>query len=361
MISIRNLTKSFGDNLVLKDISVDIEDGEVAVIIGPSGCGKSTFIRCINLLEQPDSGQIFIGGEEITKKGVNIDCVRMKLGMVFQSFNLFSHLTVLENVILAPVEVLKIPLKQAVKEAMEYLEMVGMANRADFMPSQLSGGQKQRVAIARCLAMHPEAILFDEPTSALDPTMIDEVLSVVRKLAQRGLTCVIVTHEMNFAKNIATKVYYMDEKGIYESGTPEEIFEKPKREKTKIFINKLKVFSGEYAASEIDLYEVLGQVSQYCLKYDMNKRETNRITVICEEYLAYLMARRTSGERITIFLKYNENDRSKEIVFKDNFPPGNHFEKEDFDEVSERLIKGLTKSLVYQRIDGQNVFELKMD
>lgn len=361
MISIRNLSKSFGDNLVLKDISVDFEDGEVAVIIGPSGCGKSTFIRCINLLEQPDSGQIFIGGEEITKKGVNIDSVRMKIGMVFQSFNLFSHKTVLENVILAPVEVLKIPLKQAIREAMEYLEMVGIANRADHMPSQLSGGQKQRVAIARCLAMRPEAILFDEPTSALDPTMTDEVLSVIRKLVHRGLTCVIVTHEMNFARNIATKVYYMDEKGIYESGTPEEIFENPKREKTKIFINKLKVFSGEYLASEIDLYEVLGQVSQYCLKYDMTKRETNMITVICEEYLAYLMARRESGEKITIFLKYNENDRSKEIVFKDTFPPGNHFEKEDFDEVSKRLIQGLTKSLVYRRTDGQNVFELKMD
>ncbi|ATW26862.1 hypothetical protein DCMF_20715 [Candidatus Formimonas warabiya] len=360
MISIRNLSKSYGDNLILKDISVDIEDGAVIAIIGPSGCGKSTFIRCLNLLEQPDSGQIFIGAAEITKKGVNIDAVRQKLGMVFQSFNLFSHKTVLENVILAPMKVLKLSQEQAVRDALEYLEMVGIANRADHLPSQLSGGQKQRVAIARCLAMHPEVILFDEPTSALDPTMVDEVLSVIRKLVRSGLSCIIVTHEMNFAKNVATKVFYMDEKGIYESGTPSDIFERPQREKTKIFINKLKVFSGEYKLSEIDLYEILRQVTEYCLKYDMNKRETNKITLICEEYVTNLMKRRVSDERIAIFLRYNENDDSKEIMFKDNFSPENHFESPDFDEMSVLLIKGFTKSVEYRRENGQNVFELKL-
>jgi polar amino acid transport system ATP-binding protein len=223
MISIRNLYKSYGDNLVLENISVDIEDDEVVAIIGPSGCGKSTFIRCINLLEQPDSGQIFIGGEEITKKGADIEAIRRRLGMVFQSFNLFSHKTVLENIILAPMNVLKMPQKQAVREAMEYLEMVGISNRADHMPDQLSGGQKQRVAIARCLAMHPEVILFDEPTSALDPTMVDEVLSVIRKLVKSGLSCIIVTHEMNFARNAATTVFYMDDRGIYEKRAPAQI------------------------------------------------------------------------------------------------------------------------------------------
>jgi polar amino acid transport system ATP-binding protein len=359
-ISIRNLSKSYGGNLVLKDVNVDIEDGEVIAIIGPSGCGKSTFIRCINLLEQPDAGQIFIENEEITKKGADIDVIRRKLGMVFQSFNLFSHKTVLENVILAPMNALKLPQEQAVEEAMEYLEMVGIANRADHMPNQLSGGQKQRVAIARCLAMHPEIILFDEPTSALDPTMVDEVLSVIRKLVKNGLSCIIVTHEMNFARNVATKVFYMDEKGIYESGTPSDIFDHPQKEKTKIFIKKLKVFTGEYAVGEIDLYEIMRQVTEYCLKYDMSKRETNRINLICEEYVTYLMGHESSGERITISVQYNENDNSKEVIFKDNFPAGNHFEREDFDEVSAMLIKGFTKYVEYRRMDGQNVFQLKL-
>jgi len=360
MISIRNLSKSYGDNLIFKDINVDIEDGEVVAVIGPSGCGKSTFIRCINLLEQPDSGQIFIGDQEITKKGADLDSIRRKLGMVFQSFSLFSHLTVLENVILAPVHVLKMNRKQAVREALEYLELVGIANRADHLPDQLSGGQKQRVAIARCLAMHPEVILFDEPTSALDPTMVDEVLSVIRKLVRKGLTCVIVTHEMNFARNIATKVLCMDEQGIYESGTPSEIFDHPKKEKTKIFINKLKVFTGEYALAEIDFYEVMKQVTEYCLKYDMSKRETNKINLICEEYVTYLMKRKVSGEMLTISVRYNENDNSKEIMFKDNFPPENHLESENFDELSATLIRGMASSVAYRRVAGQNVLELKL-
>ncbi|MGE5543729.1 MAG: ATP-binding cassette domain-containing protein [Bacillota bacterium] len=360
MISVRNLYKSYGDNLILKDVSVDIDDGEVVAIIGPSGCGKSTLIRCINLLEQPDSGQIFIGKDEITQRGANIDAIRRKMGMVFQSFNLFSHLTVLENVILAPVNVLKIPQKQAVREAMEYLEMVGVANRADHMPDQLSGGQKQRVAIARCLAMHPEVVLFDEPTSALDPTMVDEVLSVIRKLVKTGLSCIIVTHEMNFARGVATQVFYMDEQSIYEKGTPAEIFDNPKREKTRIFINKLKVFSGEYNLKDLDFYDIMRSVNEYCSKYDMSKRETNRINLICEEYITNLMRRRPSSETITVTVRYNENDGTKEIIFKDNFPALNHLESESFDEVSAMLIKGFAEQVEYRRTDDQNVIELRL-
>jgi polar amino acid transport system ATP-binding protein len=360
MISIKHLSKSFGKNLILKDISVDIDDGEVVAIIGPSGCGKSTLIRCINLLEQPDSGQIFIGGEEITRKGVDINAVRRKLGMVYQSFNLFSHKTVLENVILSPMHVLKLSKEQAVREAIGYLEMVGIANRADFLPDQLSGGQKQRVAIARCLAMHPEAIMFDEPTSALDPTMVDEVLSVIRKLVKSGLTCIIVTHEMNFARKIATRIFYMDDKTIYESGTPAEIFDHPQKERTKIFINKLKVLTYESVLSEIDMYDITRLVSEYCFKYDINKRETNIINLICEEYVANLMKRPGAGQRITISVRYNEQFESKEVIFQDNFPAGNYFDSDDFDQVSAMLIKGFTKSLEYRRIDDQNVIELKL-
>jgi polar amino acid transport system ATP-binding protein len=358
MISIKHLNKSFGKNLILQDINIDIQDGEVVAVIGPSGCGKSTLIRCINLLEQPDSGQIFIGGEEITRKGADINAVRRKLGMVYQSFNLFSHKTVLENVVLSPIHVLKMPQAQAIREAMGLLEMVGIANRADFLTDQLSGGQKQRVAIARCLAMHPEAILFDEPTSALDPTMVDEVLSVIRKLVKKGLTCIIVTHEMNFARKIATRVLYMDEKTIYESGTPAEIMDHPRKEKTQIFINKLKVLTFESVLAEIDMYDVIRQVSDYCFKYDMSKRDTNIINLICEEYLLNLQRRPAAGERIAISVRYNEQNESREIVFRDNFPEGNYFASEDFDQVSAKLIQGFTKSLNYRRAGGQNTLEL---
>jgi polar amino acid transport system ATP-binding protein len=360
MISIKNLTKSFGKNVILKDISVEIADGEVVAIIGPSGCGKSTLIRCINLLEQPDSGQIIIGGEEITRKDININAVRCKLGMVYQQFNLFSHKTVLENVIMAPVYVLKIPKEKAIQEAMGYLETVGIANRADYLPDQLSGGQKQRVAIARCLAMHPEAILFDEPTSALDPTMVDEVLSVIRKLVKSGLTCIIVTHEMYFARKIATRVLYMDDKNIYESGTPEQIFTNPQREKTRIFINKLKVLTYESALSQIDMYDISRLVTEYCFKYDMSKRETNIINLICEEYVTNLIQRKYEKEKLTITVSYNELNDTKEIIFRDNFAPGNYFESEGFDPISARLIKGFTKSMEYQRTEEQNILKLNL-
>ena len=355
MISIRNLKKSFGSNTVIQDISVDFADGEVISIIGPSGCGKSTFLRCINLLEQPDSGQILIDGVELTAKGADLNKIRSRMGMVFQSFNLFSHKTVLENVILAPMKILKIPKKDAVREAMSYLEMVGLANRADHLPNQLSGGQKQRVAIARCLAMKPEVILFDEPTSALDPTMVDEVLSVIRKLVKNGLSCIIVTHEMAFAKNISSKIVYMDDKSIYEMGTPEQIFESPQREKTKIFINKLKVFSNDFKLDELDLYEVMRMVSEYCLKYDMTKHEANTINLICEEFLTYLMQKGKAGVTVNIAISYNEKENIKELVFQDDHPQCEHFEQEDFDEISLNLIKGMTKSSAYSWKDGRNV------
>lgn len=355
MISIRNLKKSYGSNTVIQDISVDFADGEVVSIIGPSGCGKSTFLRCINLLEQPDSGQVVIDGMELTAKGADLNKIRSKMGMVFQSFNLFSHKTVLENVILAPMKILKLSKEEAVREAMSYLEMVGLANRADHLPSQLSGGQKQRVAIARCLAMKPEVILFDEPTSALDPTMVDEVLSVIRKLVKNGLSCIIVTHEMAFAKNVSSKIVYMDDKSIYELGTPEQIFETPQREKTKIFINKLKVFSNDFKLDELDLYEVMRMVSEYCLKYDMTKHEANTINLICEEFLTYLMQKEKAGATVNISISYNEKENIKELMFQDDLPQCNHFDQEDFDEISLNLIKGMTKSSAYSCQDGRNM------
>jgi polar amino acid transport system ATP-binding protein len=360
VISIRNLKKSFGNNLVFENVNAEINRGDVIVVIGPSGCGKSTFIRCLNLLEQPDSGEIIIDGVNITKKNTDIDRIRQKMGMVFQNFNLFSHKTILENVTLAPINVLKIPKKQAIAETFTYLKMVGIANRADYMPNQLSGGQKQRAAIARCLAMHPEIILFDEPTSALDPTMVDEVLSVIRKLTKSGMTCVIVTHEMNFAKNIATMVFYMDEKGIYERGTPEVIFNNPQREKTKVFINKLKVLEYECQIKDIDIYEFVKMLTEYCQKYDLNKSERDNINLVIEELIVYIIDGAKQTDHIALTVRYNEITGEKEIYLRYTAPDGNIIENESFDEISRRLIKGFTKEISYSQKDNTNVLKMIM-
>jgi polar amino acid transport system ATP-binding protein len=239
VIEVNNLTKSYGDLKVLKGIRETIKEGEVVCVIGPSGSGKSTFLRCLNLLEEPSSGEIFIDGEQINKKNANLNLMRQKLGMVFQNFNLFPHMTTLQNITLSPIQVKKISKTEADKIARELLEKVGLADKAEVYPSSLSGGQKQRAAIARALAMNPEVMLFDEPTSALDPEMVGEVLSVMRDLAEKGMTMVIVTHEMGFAREVADRILFMDEGVIMEQGTPDEIFNDPKNERTKSFLSKI--------------------------------------------------------------------------------------------------------------------------
>ena len=237
MIEIKNLKKNFGALEVLKDITETIRDGEVVCIIGPSGSGKSTFLRCLNMLEEPTGGSILIDGEALSEQ--NINEIRKKMGMVFQSFNLFPHMTVLRNITVAPTKVSGIPEGEAEKIAMELLERVGLADKADSYPAALSGGQKQRVAIARALAMNPRYMLFDEPTSALDPEMVGEVLDVMKSLAHSGMTLIIVTHEMGFANEVADRVIFMDDGYIVEQGTPKEIFESPKEERTKSFLSKV--------------------------------------------------------------------------------------------------------------------------
>ena len=224
MIHVSNLHKSFGKNDVLKGIDEHIEKGEVVVVIGPSGSGKSTFLRCLNLLEEPTSGKIIFEGNDITDKKVDINKIREKMGMVFQQFNLFPHKTVLENLTIAPIKVKGLSKSEAEKKAMELLDRVGLSNKATAYPSSLSGGQKQRIAIARALAMEPDVMLFDEPTSALDPEMVGEVLSVMKDLAKEGMTMVVVTHEMGFAREVGDRILFMDNGNIVEQGTPEEIF-----------------------------------------------------------------------------------------------------------------------------------------
>ena len=239
MINITNLYKNFGDLEVLKNISTEIKKGEIISIIGPSGSGKSTFLRCINKLEEPSSGHIYIDGMDLMDKNTDINKVRERVGMVFQHFNLFPNMTVLDNLTLSPIMVKKESKEEAEKYALSLLEKVGLSDKANSYPTQLSGGQKQRIAIARALAMKPEVILFDEPTSALDPEMIKEVLDVMRDLAKEGMTMLIVTHEMGFARNVGNRILFMDKGEIIEDRSPKEFFENPTNERIKDFLNKV--------------------------------------------------------------------------------------------------------------------------
>lgn len=240
IIELRHVEKHFGEHHVLKNINLSVKKGEVVVIIGPSGSGKSTLCRTMNRLELIDSGEIIIDGVPMPQEGKKLAELRAQVGMVFQSFNLFEHKTILDNVILAPMDVLHVPKNQAREEALQLLKRVGVDSQAAKMPAQLSGGQKQRVAIARALAMHPKAILFDEPTSALDPEMINEVLDVMTELAGDGMTMVVVTHEMNFARRVANRIIFMDEGSILEENTPEEFFTHPKTQRAQDFLNSIK-------------------------------------------------------------------------------------------------------------------------
>ena len=239
LLFVEGLTKAYGDHVVLDNISTEVKRGEVIAIIGPSGCGKSTFLRSLNQLEKITSGCILFEGVDITGSSVDINNIRRKIGMVFQQFNLFPHMTIKENIMFAPVKLKEMKREEASKKAEELLKRVGLLDKADAYPDMLSGGQKQRIAIARTLAMNPDLILFDEPTSALDPEMVGEVLELMNELAQEGMTMIVVTHEMGFAREVANRVMFIDEKHIKEEGTPEEIFENPKSPRLKEFLSKV--------------------------------------------------------------------------------------------------------------------------
>ena len=308
MIKIEHLFKTYEDFSVLEDVSTEIHKGDVVSIIGPSGCGKSTFMRCLNLLEQPTGGKILIEGEDILDKKADVNKLRLKMGMVFQSFNLFSHLMIIENIMLGPTNLLKKSRQEAYDEGMELLEMVGLSHKAMNYPDELSGGQKQRVAIARTPAMHPDIVLFDEPTSALDPTMVSEVLAVIRKLASQGMTMMIVTHEMNFAKNVSNRVFYMDEKGIYEQGTPQQIFENPQKQKTQEFIYKIRTFQYQITDKKFDLYAFQAELENFLKNQLFSEKRINQVLLVCEE-LIYHCIFKSFGERfapVDITVQYSE-------------------------------------------------------
>ena len=272
LLRITHLKKSYGDFNVLRDITTEVHRGEVISIIGPSGTGKSTFLRCLNLLEQPTGGRIVVDGEDILAKGYPVNRLRQKMGMVFQSFNLFEHKTVLENVIFAPCQLRHEPEEEARKEGLALLRKVGLAEKADVYPSSLSGGQKQRVAIARALAMKPDVILFDEPTSALDPTMVGEVLSVIRQLAKEGMTMLIVTHEMKFAHDVSTRIFFMYDGYIHEDGAPTQIFESPVHSATKAFIQRIRKEVFEIDGPDFDFLGMHSAMAAFCHKYGIAEK-----------------------------------------------------------------------------------------
>lgn len=283
MIEIKHLSKTFNTSTILKDVNAVVHDGDVIAVIGLSGTGKSTFIRCLNLLNTPSSGQILLNGTDITAPGTDVSLVRRKIGMVFQQFNLFKNLTVLENVIIPQMDILGRSRQEACEVAVKNLKAVGMYERLLKYPSALSGGQQQRVAIARTLSMDPEIILFDEPTSALDPTLVGEVEYIIEKLAAEGRTMIIVTHEMHFARKVSNRIFYMDEGGIYEDGTPEQIFNNPQREKTKRFINQTRYLDIVLNRQTSDIPGIFSKIAVFGDSLDLMDRGINRLQMIFEE------------------------------------------------------------------------------
>ncbi len=353
MITIKNLTKSYDGETTLKDISVSIDRGDVISIIGPSGTGKSTFLRCINLLEQPTEGQILIDGTDLLDPQTDIRLIRRRIGMVFQSFNLFAHKMVIENVMMGPMDLLGISRQKAFEEGVRYLKMVGLGEKLYAYPDELSGGQKQRVAIARCLAMRPEILLFDEPTSALDPTMVGEVQAVIRGLAAQGLTMMIVSHDMDFSREIANRVFYMDEGTVYEDGTPEQIFFHPQREKTRAFIKRLKTMSYEIHSVDFDLYRMNAEIEQFGERHHLDRQQVNNIELVIEELVLHNILRHSQD--IMIEIGYFEADRQLKLRLTYAGESYDPFNTEDEDVLSMLLVRQLTDHVRYAYDDRNHL------
>ena len=362
LIEVKGLKKNFGSLEVLKGIDLTVEQGERIAIIGGSGCGKSVFLRSLCLLEKPDAGQVFIDGKEITAKGADVDLIRRSMGMVFQKFHLFSEMDVMDNLCLAPVRLLKMKRPDAEKKAMELLSQVGLANRAHAWPTVLSGGQQQRIAICRCLMMEPKVLLFDEPTSALDPTMVGEVLAVIRMLAKRDMSMLIVTHEMNFAREVASRVLFFADGGIYEQGTPQKIFDAPQREKTVAFIHKIKYFSFDITDRLFDLMALQGGIQTFGEKYGLNGRYIYRLQICCEE-LIYEMLNHCFPDNdpvdIHLNVAYAEADRTVEIELSSGGTHYNPFDQAE-DGLGVTILKKVASQLTYYRDLGRSIISIRL-
>ena len=359
IITFEHLKKAYSNVMPLSDVNAAIRRGEIISIIGPSGTGKSTLLRCLNRLETPTEGHIHVFGQDMTDKNTDINQVRRRMGMVFQSFNLFTHLTVIENIMLAPVELLGCSRQQAYEQSMKLLDKVGLTQKAMSYPDELSGGQQQRVAIARTLAMQPEIVLFDEPTSALDPTMISEVLSVMRNLADQGLTMLIVTHEMRFAHDVSTRVFYMDEGVIYEEGTPEQILDKPQKEKTRVFVKGLKTHSISINSKKYDFIGAVGTLYSMASQLLFNRRQLNAVQSVFEELVQLTIVphyAQTDGFDVGFDLIYAETEDTISIQISYDGEPFNALREGD--EISVKLALLLTKHFDYAFENGKNVITI---
>lgn len=346
MIEIQHLRKEYPASTPLKDVNTVIRDGDIISVIGPSGTGKSTLLRCINMLETPTSGHILIDGTDVTDKNCDIDLIRQKVGMVFQSFNLFEHLTVIENIMMPQTDLKKRTRQEAFDKGMSLLHSVGLGRQALRYPSELSGGQKQRVAIARTLAMDPEAILFDEPTSALDPTMVGEVQTVIRQLSQSVKAMMIVTHEMRFAKEISNKVFYMDQGIIYEEGTPEQIFDHPVKERTRAFVNGLKVLHIHVNSEFFDFIGTQSQIEEYCYKNQVSVKTAYRISSVFEELCVQILMPTLSECDISMTVEYSEKSAQTRMVLRYGGVPFNP--KDTKNELAYKVLAGLCKEIRWQ-------------
>ena len=350
MIRIEHLKKGYPNVTPLRDVSVEIHDGDVISIIGPSGTGKSTLLRCINQLEKPTSGKIWVDDMEITSPKCDINKVRRKMGMVFQSFNLFGHLTVIENIMLAPMDLLGRSKQEAYDTGMRLLRTVGLAEKALNYPDEWSGGQKQRIAIARTLAMDPDVILLDEPTSALDPTMVGEVQAVIRDLAKTGgggpsaKTMMIVTHEMNFARAISNRVFYMDEGGIYEDGSPEQVFDHPQRENTRRFVRRLKVLELNIESRDYDFLGMAGEIEAWCSKNQIAHKLANRVQLVFEEVMGLLLPM-LEAPRIQAVCEYSEQAERAEWTI--SYGGGRLDVTSRDDDLALAVLKGMTEGIEY--------------
>ena len=363
LIEVKGLKKSFGSLEVLKGVDLSVEQGERIAIIGGSGCGKSVFLRSLSLLEKPDAGQVFIDGREITAaRGRQVDEIRRSLGMVFQRFNLFSEMDVMDNLCFAPTRIMKLPRRDAEEKAMELLSRVGLADRAHAWPTVLSGGQQQRIAICRCLMMEPKVLLFDEPTSALDPTMVGEVLAVIRMLAKRDMSMLIVTHEMNFAREVANRVLFFADGGIYEQGTPEEIFDAPKREKTVAFIHKIKFFSYEITRRRFDLMQLQGGIQNFGEKYGLDQKRTYRLQICCEELIYEMLDHCYPGGNdvdLKLSVSHAESDGATRLHLDCGGAAFNPFQQDD-DGLGLTILKNMATRLDYRLENGRNTIDISL-
>ena len=362
LIEVRGLCKAFGENRVLSNIDLTVEQGERIAIIGASGCGKSLFLRSLELLEVPDSGQIIIDGQEITARGADADKIRRSMGMVFQNFRLFNHLNVMDNLCLAPTRLLGLTRDEAEKRAMELLGQVGLAAQAYRMPSALSGGQQQRIAICRCLMMEPKLLLMDEPTSALDPSMVGEVLAVIRMLAKRNISMLIVTHEMAFAREVASRVLFFADGGIYEQGPPDQIFDAPEREKTVAFIRKIKNLSHDVFEREFDLMALQSEICRFGERYGMDRNRIYRLQICCEELICEMLAHCYDvPEPVSLHLDidYAESDRTAELKLSCGGKAHNPFTQAE-DGLGITILKHVGRDLAHTYENGTNIVSVRV-